>query len=729
MGAFQLGTLSVEMKESGIAVLWIDVPDRTHNVLSRELLADLDQALDRLAGDRSLTLLVLTSRKPAGFLAGANLEDFTKVKGPEDAVAAVERGQQLFDKVAQFRVPAVAVIHGVCLGGGLELALACGYRVVVDQPGTQLGFPEIKLGLLPAWGGTQRLPRVVGIERAIQVILQGQQLNAAEALRWGLADAVEKTQADAIRLVQEQFVDKARHDGKRPKTKPPLRTWRQRLLESTSLGRWLLFRGAERIVRRRVPDDMPAPLEALRSIRTGMARGMADGLAYEREAIGRLATTPVCRNLVTLFFLMERARKPADAEATDGSLPRRIGVVGAGTMGAGIAQLAAIKGFQVVVQEINEGALAAGIKKIEDLFAKAAERKVLTADEARQKVAGMGKTTNWEGFADTDLVIEAAIEDLDKKRAIFRELESRTRPDTLLATNTSSLSVTDLQKGLAHPERVGGLHFFNPVHKMPLVEVICAPLTNEPTAKVLAKWAAGLGKTPVVVKDGPGFVVNRILAPYINEAGILVAQGMPVEQIDRVMRRFGMPMGPLELLDTIGLDIAAHVAQSVAPAFGDRLTPHPALEKLVQQGYLGQKSGAGFYRYNGKKKRVNTEALAALSKEVGQASGSLDPEEARERMVLLMINEAAACLAEALAATADVIDLAMIMGTGWAPHRGGPLRYADDRGLTDVVRSLDDLSRRIGARFQPNDELRRRAERAEPFYAADLSSTQSSSTV
>ncbi len=726
MGGFQAESLSVELRPGGIALLWLDVPGRTYNVFNRQVLTDLDQALDKLAGDPSVRLLVAMSRKSSGFIAGADLREFTGVESPADAMALSAAGQRLFDKVAGFPAPTVAVIHGPCLGGGLEFALACDYRIAIDQPGTQLGLPELKLGLIPAWGGTQRLPRVIGIERAFQIILQLRQVNAPDALRWGLVDAVQPSADEALALIAGSFGERMRKQGKRPKRKPPVRTWRQRLLEATPMGRWALFRATERIIRRRLPDDMPAPLEALQSIRVGISQGLAAGLTFEREAVGRLATTTACHNLITLFFLMENARKGEGKEARgeDEAKPcRRVGVVGAGTMGAGIAQLAAVKGCNVIIQEVNNDALKAGVQRIEDLFNKAVANRVLSAEDARRKLESMGKTTTYAGFDTVDLVIEAAIEDLAQKKEIFQTLERQTRPNTILATNTSSLSVQDLQHGLEHPERVGGLHFFNPVHKMPLVEVIQAPQTAEAVSSTLTQWAASVGKTPVLVKDSPGFVVNRILFPYLNEAGMLVAERMPIEIIDRIMRRFGMPMGPLELLDQVGLDVAAHVAKAVGPVFRDRLMPHPALEQMCAHGWLGQKSGAGFYRYHGKKKKVNTEALAMLLGEAGRRDGALakqlDPEkllEARERMVLLMVNEAAAYLAEGLAPSADVIDLAMVLGTGWAPQRGGPLRYADDRGTDDIVATLERLAHKLGPRFEPCAELRRRAATKEPFY-------------
>jgi 3-hydroxyacyl-CoA dehydrogenase/enoyl-CoA hydratase/3-hydroxybutyryl-CoA epimerase len=451
---------------------------------------------------------------------------------------------------------------------------------------------------------------------------------------------------------------------------------------------------------------------------------MSAGLIYEREATGRLAMTPACRNLVGLFFQREKARKlPDEVRRATKEKIRRVGIVGAGTMGAGIAQLAALRACDVIVQEVNDDALGKGLLKIEELFQKAVEKRVVSTEEGRRRRAAIKGTVSWEGLGDADVVIEAVIEDLETKRALFRELEKRTRPDAILATNTSSLSVRQLQEGLAHPERVAGLHFFNPVHKMELVEVAHTPLTDPRVTELLAHWAAVLGKTPVVVRDSPGFVVNRILLPYLDEAVLLVAEGMRIEAVDQVMRRFGMPMGPLELLDQVGLDVAAHIARAMQPTFGGRFAPNPAFEQMRAHDWLGQKSDTGFYHYRGKRTRVNKEAAALLREGVPVAGGALlatlppavQAQQARDRMVLGMVNEAAACLGEQLAADAETIDLAMILGTGWAPHRGGPLHYADTRGPAEVVSALSELAGRLGPRFEPCPELRRHAEHNQPF--------------
>jgi len=721
---FQAQSVVVERDTDGSVFLKLDVPDRTLNVFTRQVLDDLDTALELLQEEKNVPVLVVRSGKASGFLAGADLNEFLRLETPAEAEAVSARGQQLFDRLANLPMPTVAVVGGPCLGGGLEFALACDYRVVYDKPSTQLGLPEVELGLLPGWGGTQRLPRVVGLERSLQMILAGRRLNAREARRWGLADALATSETE-LRQQFQLVRDLAVARGKRVRKGLPLLTWRQRLLESHPMGRRLLLRGAGRLVRRRTPDDMPAPFEALEAVRVGIKQGMAVGLAHERSAAGRLATSPACHNLIGLFLAREAARKlPAElqspgAGASGLCIPppevKRVGVVGAGVMGAGIAQLAAFRGFQVVVQEVNEDALGAGLQRIDGLFQKAVERRLLTPAESLRRLSAVKGTLTWDGFRDVDIVVEAALEELEAKRGIFRELEARTRPATVLATNTSSLPVARIQEGLLHPERVLALHFFNPVHRMPLVEVARAPAASPAALALLTQWAIALGKTPVQVVDSPGFVVNRVLMPYLNEATLLVAEGLKIGQIDALMKRFGMPMGPLELLDQVGLDVAAHVAASMQALLSGRFEANPAFEQMRTNGWLGQKSHRGFYLHKGKKLKENSLAENLLRTDrLPSPSQSLPAavrlNEARERMVLLMVNEAALVLAEGLAADAEAIDLAMVLGTGWAPQRGGPLHYADQRGLAEVVRALSGLTTRYGKRFEPCAELKRRAE-------------------
>jgi 3-hydroxyacyl-CoA dehydrogenase/enoyl-CoA hydratase/3-hydroxybutyryl-CoA epimerase len=716
---FQSPNLRVERDDTSLATLWLDVQGQRYNVLTPAVLDELDKAFSAVENQPGIAGLKIRSAKPTGFLAGADIHEFAKIESPEQAKALSARGQQVFDHLVELGrlTRTLAVLEGPCLGGGLELALACNQRLVVDRPDTQIGFPEVELGLLPAWGGTQRLPRLIGLENALQIILGGKKLDARQAYARDLADWI----------VRPEDIQPGM-DPKQPR-RGPARTWRQRLLESNPLGRWLLLRGTERILRRRVPDDMPAPFEALDAIRVGLRHGLDAGLAAEREAAGRLANSFACRNLINLFLQREAARKlPEEMQALAGEPVRRVGVVGAGTMGAGIAQLAALKGCDVVVQEVNDTALGAGLVKVMALFQKAVERGLLTREESQKRLSAIRGTTEWMGYDDVELVVEAALEEIEAKRTIFRELDRRTPPAAVLATNTSSLSVVKIEEGLTHPERVAGLHFFNPVHKMPLVEVIHTPRTDPRTTAVLLQWAIALGKTPVLVRDSPGFVVNRVLMPYLGEAVMLVTQRVPVPRIDRTMRRFGMPMGPLELLDQIGLDVAADVAESIT----GKHSPHAArlallFEEMRLKRWLGQKSGAGFYRYGKRRKRLNVPAIQLLQRQRGEGLDRQPPVpprpgEIRDRLVLPMVNAATACLGEGVAADAETVDLAMVLGTGWAPHRGGPLHYADSRGLAEVVRILEGFARHLSPWFEPCGELRRRADSGQRFCSAPSAS-------
>jgi 3-hydroxyacyl-CoA dehydrogenase/enoyl-CoA hydratase/3-hydroxybutyryl-CoA epimerase len=713
MPLFESRSIVVEKDADGSIFLKLDVPDHSLNVITSGMLADFEGALHRLELERNIPVLVVRSGKQSGFLAGADLHEFQSIQTNAQAEAVAGRGQRVFNRLAALPAPSLAVVGGPCLGGGLELALACDYRLVYDRPSTQLGLPEVFLGLLPAWGGTQRLPRIVGLERALQIILAGKRLGAREALRWGLADAVAGSETE-LRQQFAALTALAVQRGKRSRRWLPLRTWRQRFLESHPLGRGGLLRGAERLVRRRTPDDMPAPLEALEAVRLGLQHGVEAGLAQEREAVGRLALGPASRNLIGQFLRGEAARKlPANLEALEPAKVHRVGVVGAGVMGAGIAQLAAIKGCTVVVQEVNETALGAGLLRIQQLFAQAVERGLLTQAEALRRLGQVKGTLTWEGFREVEVVVEAVVEDPEVKRLLFRELEAHTRNRIVLASNTSALSLATMQQGLSQPERVAGLHFFNPVHKLPLVEVARTAATSDAAVALLTRWAIDLGKTPVQVKDSPGLVVNRVLAPYLGEAVTLVAEGLKIGQIDALLKRFGMPVGPLALLDEIGLDVAAQVTRALQPFLAERFELSTALEEMRNNGWLGTKNGRGFYDHKGKKAKENRLAENLVRRDQPPALTAALPlaarlGEARERMVLLMVNEAALVLSEGLAADADTIDLALVLGAGWAAHRGGPLRYGQQRGWPEVVRALDELTQRYGRRFQPCEELRRR---------------------
>jgi 3-hydroxyacyl-CoA dehydrogenase/enoyl-CoA hydratase/3-hydroxybutyryl-CoA epimerase len=708
MAFFQTGSLWVNQLSDGVAALILDVPERSVNALSRQVLADLDAALDRVAAEKSFRLLVIRSGKPATFIVGADIHELAGLKTPEEAVAFSELGQRLFNKLWRLPIPTAAVIGGACLGGGLELAMACDYRIVLDHPRTLLGMPEVELGLIPAWGGTVWLPALVGTERALRMILGGQRLSAKEAVAWGLADEISSEKEEEPPACLAAPVKR--------RWGPPARlSFRQRILENR-LGRWLIFRGAARRIRRRAPDDMPAPFEALEAVRAGLRGGMDAGLACEREAVARLSQSDACRNLIGLFLGREAARKPYEKKQRGGPEPiRRVGVVGAGAMGASIVQLAILKGCDVVVREPTEPALGAAILRLLGLFNQAVQAGLLAPSDVQKTLANIHGTTAWKGFADLDLVIECVAEDAKVKRSVFREMEKHTSRSTALVTNTSSLAVAPLGEDLQYPDRVAGLHFFNPVLKVPLVEIVPTAATKQEVLDELAGWVVGLGKVPVFVKDSPGFLVNRILAPYLNEAVTLVAEGMRVQLVDDAMRRFGMLAGPLQVLDQVGLDVAAAVASSLSAALPNAPSPSRGFEVMRSQKWLGSKTEVGFYRYRRGRASPNPDAERLLREQAatGHVIENASPDdlmaEARERLVGLMVNEAARCLAEGLVKDAATLDLAMALGSGWAPHRGGPLRYGAWRGYGDVVESLEGLARRLGPRFEPAAELRRLA--------------------
>lgn len=734
--------LVASLSDRGIALLSLDLPGRPQNVIGRDVLTDLDGALESVEATGA-RLLALFSRKASGFCAGADQNELAAAGSAEEAHAISAQGQRVFARLAELSVPTLAVLHGSCLGGGLELALACDHRVGLDLPTTQLGLPQVESGLIPAWGGTQRLPQLVGLEHALEMILQRRRLGPASALHWGLVDALAVPGPDGLEAQIQEIGEHFCRAGKRQSGAQRPRTWRQSWVESHTIGRALLFRGALHRIRRRVPDDMPASAEAVQAIRVGIRAGMAAGLEYEREAMARLAATPACCNLTRLSLSLDAARR--DGAGTDELSPmaevtRRVGmvgVVGAGTMGAGIAQLAAVRGLEVVVQEVSESARVTAKERVMKLFRDAARRGLLTAEEAQTRTARVAFTTSWVGFENAGIVVEAVPEKVETKREIFRELERRVGPGSVLTTNTSSLSVTSLQQGLDHPSRFAGFHLFNPVERLPLVEIVRGSQTSAAIVTTLKALALSLGKIAVVVNDSPGFLVNRILVPYLNEAVRLAAEGVTFERIDRVMRRFGMPMGPLELLDQVGLDVAAEVAASIAISPFGRFARNAVLARMCERGWLGRKSAAGFYEYRGKAKRANRNVQPILRESAPPLATRAAPQarvslpEIRERMVLVMVNEAAACLAGGVADTAEVVDLAMVLGAGWAPHRGGPLRYADELGAAMVVERLVDLCAVAGSRFEPCDDLRQRAERGQPFYPRTrgaMSATDSSPT-
>ena len=708
-----------------IAQLVMDDPDRTLNVIGEPALADLERALADLEARPGLRGVIVRSGKAGSFVAGADVERIDGIRERAEAHAIVTRAQAAFSRLAALHCPTVAAIDGVCLGGGLELALACDSRIAADEPRTRIGLPEVLLGIIPGFGGTSRLPRLVGLSTALDLILSGRALDARRAERAGLV-------ARAVPGVW--LVDEARRRLGELAARPPgrdrvwrdrfrPRTFASRLVDGTMPGRGLALSRARGMTRARTGGHYPAPIAALNVIDGGYGRPLEVSLRLEAEWVSDLVVSPVCKNLVRLFRLGERARKERlVGEDPLAPAPRRMLVVGAGVMGAGIAELAIREGVEVRLRDVDPAALARGLRAVRDRVLERARRagrsrrRGAARPEADAQLARILPSLDLAGAKRADFAIEAVIEDLDVKRRVFGELEVRMRPDALLATNTSSLSVDELASGLEHPQRFVGLHFFNPVHRMPLVEVVRGSRSSDAAVAAVVAFARRLGKTPVVVRDAPGFAVNRVLMPYLREALHLLEDGYTVRDVDASMRAFGMPMGPLEVVDEVGLDVAAKVAEILSRAFPERMSPAPQIEALVVAGRLGRKSGLGFYRHEGSRRRPDPRARRLLGLTRERKPPSL--EALAERMALAMVNEAAHCLADGVVGDAGMLDLALVYGAGFPPFRGGPLRYADSLGLAKVEARLTALRAEKGERFRPAPLITELAARGGTFTSA-----------
>jgi len=657
------------------------------NTLSRAGIDDLERALAAIAAEPGVKALVLSSAKTGHFVAGADIDEIGAIADAAEATRLAARAQEVFGRLERLPFPSFALIHGTCLGGGLELALACHYRIAVDAPSTRIGLPEVNLGIVPGFGGSQRLPRLIGPAKALPLILSGSRLPAAVALRRGVVDAVvppEGAMQVALRLVGQVLVD----GGERVRRERRRRRggWRSALMEANPFGRALIARAARRRVIARTGGHYPAPLAAIELAIAAASRPLAAGLAAEARVVGELAVGPVCKNLVRIFQASERARKlvgPEEGESGRWPAPGNLGILGAGVMGAGVASAALERGLAVRLRDIAEAPLARGLAQVAgDVRRLVAERR-RTALEAEEILSRLTHTTRAEGFRRADAVLEAVVERLDVKRKVLREIEPELRDDCLFLTNTSALGVGEIQSAAERPERVVGLHFFNPVAKMPLVEVIAGRSTAPWAVSRAIGLAQALGKYPVVVQDSPGFLVNRLLMPYIDAAVRLLESGVPGPAIDAAARRFGMPMGPLRLVDEVGVEIAVEVAETLSAAFGARATPSELLERFVERGWLGRKSGCGFYRHaEGRAESRWNEELAAL---LPASARKIGEREITEALIDPMVDEAARCLEEEIVADAETIDLALVMGTGFPPFRGGLLRHADSEGVAAIA--------------------------------------------
>ena len=661
---------TLERDAEGVAWLTFDKPGSSANVLSGSVLLELDGVLAALEKESPRALVVLSAKK-SGFIAGADIREFTGITDADSGYLLIHRGQQVLNRLAALPCPSVAAIHGFALGGGLELALACRYRIAVDDERLSLGLPEVQLGIHPGFGGTVRSVQLAGVRAAMELMLTGKPVRADKALRLGLVDAL--TTEGELREAARALVLRSP-----PPRRAPLL---EQLLSSAPL-RPLVRRSLIAQVARRAPrDHYPAPYAIIELWARHGAQGAA---AYEAEArsIAHLFTTSTSRNLVRVFLLQDRLK------GAGGKSPleiRHVHVVGAGVMGGDIAAWSALRGFTVTLQDRASEFIEPAIKRAAELFDKRLRdpaRNAAARARLRADVAG-------DGVPQADVVIEAIFENLEAKRELYARLEPRMKPAALLATNTSSIMLEPLADRLARPERLVGLHFFNPVAQMPLIEIVHADDTETSAVQAATAFARRLDKLPVPCRSAPGFMVNRVLTPYLNEAMYAADEGVPLALIDRTAVRFGMPMGPIELADVVGLDVAAHVGEIIARELGRPLPRLPRLAALLAAKKLGRKSGAGFYLWQD-------------GKAVKSDGGGPVPEDLEDRLILVLVNECVACLRERVVEDADLADAAVIFGTGFAPFRGGPLAYARARGAGAIVARLAELAARHGPRFAPD---------------------------
>jgi len=699
--------------EDGVAVVTLDLPGESVNKFSRAVRTEFAGLLTELEGDAAVRAVVLISGKPEMFVAGADINEFVAVRTADEATRLSRDGQKLLDRVAASKKPVVAAVHGTCLGGGLELILACHYRVASDHPKTVFAAPEVQLGLLPGAGGCNRLPRAIGLRAALEVVLTGKNVRAAKAFRMGLIDELvppailrEVAVAAAQRLAESRV-------RRRPGPRGVL-GW---VMDRSAPGQALVLKRARAMTLKQTGGHYPAPLAALDAVRYSLANGMEQGLEHEAELFGQMAVTDVSRRLVEIFFASTALKKDPGvaAPAPEPRRVERLAVLGAGFMGSGIAALAAGHvGVPVRLKDAELSRVGAGLRAAADLVSDRVRRRSITRREGARQLALVSGGVDYNGFRTADLVIEAVFEDLAVKQAVLRETEAVVHPECVFASNTSTIPISKIAAASSRPSNVVGMHFFSPVHRMPLLEVVVGARTAPETVVTAAAFGRRLGKTVIVVRDHPGFFVNRILAPYINEAGHLLVEGVPIEAVDAALIGWGFPVGPLTLLDEVGLDVAAKAAAVMQEAFGERMKPRLDLNALVADRRLGRKNGRGFFRYKrGRRTGVDRSAAVLLGLPTAVTSAQ---DAVAERVALTMLNEAARALEEGVVRSPRDGDIGAIFGIGFPAFRGGPFRAMDAMGARTAVEKLERLATAHGDRFRPAASLVEQARVGGRFY-------------
>jgi len=703
--------IRLETGDDHICVLTFDRPDSGANIFDAATLDELNEHLDAVENDTSIRGLIITSAKKSIFVAGADLKTLLQATKTGEMRGFIERGQQVFNRLANLKIPTVAAVHGASAGGGYEVALACDYRVASDDPATRIGLPETGLGLLPAWGGCTRLPRLIGADKAAEVILKGRLYSAQEALKIGLVDEISP---------RDQLLDRARKklsNGKRPSpgaSRPPLPG--QGEARGAAGGEGKMAGNA-------------APSCAMEIINRTLSISPNESLKLELDGIVELGKMESTQNLIRNFFLAEKYKK-----GTSRTAPEKIvhaAVIGAGVMGSGIAQWLSSRGVTVILRDVAREQIDRGLANIEKVYSDAVKRGLMTEEKAKQGRARICGSTAPMELRDVQFVIEAASEKMEIKKEVFRELAMEAGPKTIVATNTSALPVSELAEVTVSPEHVIGLHFFNPVSRMKLVEVVTAKQTSDETRDRSLAFVRQIGKVPVIVRDSPGFLVNRVLFPYLLDAAELFESGVDPKRIDAALVAWGMPMGPLRLIDEIGVDVTIDIGNTLEKAYGQRDHVPIVLLWLRDQEMLGRKTGAGLYKYDGKSQKPNDSLVKWRRGLHGDPEGvegpNIPPDKYRDprlrfnderlahRMVFLMVNEAARCVEERVVGSPEDADYGMILGTGFAPFRGGPLRFGEHIGLKRIVDELERLAR-TEKKFTPCEILKKHARDGTNFY-------------
>jgi len=704
----------LSMPEPDIAVITFDDPNKSANVLSRSVLEEFAAHLDKLDQNKNLAGLILRSGKPGTFIAGADLREFVAwIEAPREEVLSVcRRGHELFGRLATIPCVTVAAIDGLCLGGGAEMVCWCDRRLMTNDPRTSLGFPEVKLGLFPGWGGTARVPRIVGLSNAIELISTGEEIDGQAARAMGLAtDVVEPAGLEkaAIALVRaEQQSGQFREDR---------RLWSAPIdIDETELG--FLGATASAYIQQQTKGHYPAPLAALEVMLGGAGCDLEQACQMEAEGFIELFGTPINRALLNLFFLRDANKKDPGVDRADVKTRpiKSVAVIGAGIMGQGIASANVRREVPVALTDVSEEAIAKGVQGILNEVSYNKKTKAPDVERAVQLAPLVNGTRSDVEIAACDLVIEAVIENLEAKKELYARLEGQLAEHAILASNTSTIPITRLAADLAHPERFCGIHFFNPVRRMPLVEVIRGEKTSDETVATAVAYAKALGKSPVVVMDGPGFLVNRLLLPYMNEALELILDGADIKSVERASKDFGMPMGPITLFDVVGIDTAVHAGRVMYEAFPKRVVPSELLTAVFKAGRLGQKSGGGFFNYDGKRGRPTPSPEAeAIIQQRRRQQQTFTNEQLTERMFLPMVVEATLLLEERLVRNPRDVDLGLVFGIGFPPFKGGLLFWADTLGAKKIVETLKPYAA-IGPRYQPTDMLLDMAKTGKKFY-------------